>query len=113
MISRRKFSKEFKRQVTEDIKFGGISQAQALRKYEISSSTASGWMKQYEQGKFGNEPTEEGALRNKVAELEQMVGQQAMEIKLLKKAKEISQQEARERALHQSLKARLNGGAKS
>jgi hypothetical protein len=39
----------------------------------MSSSLLYHWKKQYSKGKFNNEPTEEGALRNRTQKLERLV----------------------------------------
>ena len=88
MKTRRKFTNEVKRQVVEEVQSGSVSLGEALKRYEINSSRYYYWKAQYDRGMFNNEPTAEGALLNKIAELERKVGQQAMEIDLLKKLKE-------------------------
>jgi len=88
MKSRRKFEKDFKRKVAEEVRSGILTTAQAMRQYVLSSNLVYRWLDQYEHGKFENEPTDHGALENKIAELERKVGQQAMEIELLKKLRD-------------------------
>lgn len=113
MRSRRKFAVEFKRRVVEEIKAGMMTVAQAMRQYEASSNLIYRWLDQYEHGRLENEPTAEGALENKIAELERKVGQQAMEIELLKKARDIYRQKLNERVSVRILKEASNGGARS
>lgn len=91
MKPRRKFPIELKRQVVEEVRGGLISLAEILRKYEIVSSVYYRWEAQYERGKLNNEPTREGDFLNRIAELERKIGQQAMEIDLLKKLRELQQ----------------------
>jgi len=88
MNPRRKFTQEFKHNVIEEVQSGMIVLAEALRKYEINSSRYYYWKAQYDRGMFNNEPTAEGVQLNRIAELERKVGQQAMEIDLLKKVRE-------------------------
>ena len=88
MRTKRKFVLEFKKKLVEDIKAGVLSMAQACRQHELSHTLIYRWTDQYEHGKLENEPTEIGAFENKIAELERKIGQQAMEIDLLKKARE-------------------------
>jgi transposase len=59
--------------------------AQLCRRYNISSSVLYHWKRQYSRGKFNNEPTEEGALRDRVEKLEQLVGKLTLENEFLKK----------------------------
>lgn len=109
---RRRFSKEYKRQVVEEVRSGLITSAEAFRKFEINSSTFYNWQKAYERGRFDNMPTPEGALLNKIAELERKVGQQAMEIDLLKKLREIRLHKEREERLSPAALVPFRGGAK-
>ncbi len=86
-LKRRQFTKEFKLQVVHEVQ-AGKSLAQAAREHELHAGTILEWRKNHEkyaerafQGN-GRSYTDEA----KIAELERMVGQQAMEIALLKKA---------------------------
>jgi len=88
MRSKRKFGIEFKRRVVEEVRGRVVTMAQAIRQYELSSNLIYRWMDQYEHGKLDNEPSAQGALENKIADLERKVGQQAMEIEFLKKARD-------------------------
>lgn len=112
MKKRRKFSKETKRQIIEEVQVGELSLAEVLRKYEISASVYYGWLRNYERGKFDNEPTKEGELLNRIAELERKVGQQAMEIDLLKKLKEIQQRRINEKRSSTVITGPSKGGVK-
>jgi len=68
MKSKRKFSLEFKRTLVEEIKTGVLSMAQAIRQHELGYTLIYGWMNRYEREKLNNEPTEAGAMKNKIAE---------------------------------------------
>ena len=113
MKIKRKFSLEFKRNLVEEIKTGVMSMAQAIRQHELGYNLIYGWMDRYERGKLNNEPSESGALKNKIAELERKVGQQAMEIDLLKKAREHYVRNLGEKSSAPSLKEVSGNGAKS
>lgn len=113
MKSKRKFSLEFKRTLVEEIKTGVLSMAQAIRQHELGYTLIYGWMNHYERGKLNNEPTETGAMKNKIAELERKVGQQAMEIDLLKKAREHYVRNLSEKSSALNLKEVSGNGAKS
>ena len=93
-LKRRQFTKEFKIQIVHEVQ-AGKSLAQAAREHEVHASTIIEWRKNLEkyadkafQGN-GRSYTDEA----KIAELERMVGQQAMEIALLKKV--LSRHDAR------------------
>ena len=88
MKRQRRFPVELKRQVVEELLSGITSPAQLCRRHNISSGLLYYWKKQYSRGKFGNEATQEEALKDRVAKLEQMVGRLTMENEFLKKALE-------------------------
>jgi transposase len=90
MKSQRSFSLEFKRQVIEELLSGESGPAQLCRRYNITSSLLYHWKKQYSRGKFNNEPTEEGALKDRIEKLERLVGKLTLENEFLKKGLQYS-----------------------
>ena len=90
MRNQRTFSQEFKRQVVEELLSGESRPAQICRRYNISSSLLYHWKKQYGRGKFNNEPTAEGALKDRIEQLERLVGRLTLENEFLKKGLEHS-----------------------
>lgn len=110
---KRRFNLEFKRKVVEEVKSGLLTKAQAARQYELGENLIYRWMNDYDHGRFNNGPTVEGALENKIAELERKVGQQAMEIDLLKKARAYYQHELNAKSSRIIPQVPSNGGAKS
>ena len=85
MGNRRSFSLEFKRQVVEGLMSSESHPAQLCRRYNITTSVLYHWKKQYSRGKFNNEPTEEGALKDRIEKLERLVGRLTLENEFLKK----------------------------
>jgi transposase-like protein len=85
MRNQRSFSVEFKRQVVEELMNGESRPAQLCRRYNIAPSLLYHWKRQYSRGKFNNEPTEEGALKDRVEKLERLVGKLTLENELLKR----------------------------
>ena len=85
MRNQRNFSIEFKRQVIEELLSGESGPAQLCRRYNITSSLLYHWKKQYSRGKFNNEPTVEGALKDRIEKLERLVGKLTLENEVLKK----------------------------
>jgi len=85
MRNHRSFGLEFKRQVVEELLSGESRPAQLCRRYSITSSVLYHWKKQYGRGKFNNEPTEEGALKDRIEKLERLVGKLTLENEFLKK----------------------------
>jgi len=85
MRVRRSFSREFKREITEAIVSGKISQLEVSRKYSISPVVVSRWKKEYYSGKFfENTNPDHVRLQIKIKELERMVGRLTMENDALK-----------------------------
>jgi transposase len=85
MRNQRGFSLEFKRQVVEELLSGESRPAQLCRRYNITSSVLYHWKKQYVRGRFNNEPTEEGALKDRIEKLERLVGKLTLENEFLKR----------------------------
>ncbi len=90
MRNQRTFSQEFKRQIIEELLSGESRPAQLCRRHNISSSLLYHWKKQYGRGKFNNEPTAEGALKDRIEKLERLVGKLTLENEFLKKGLEHS-----------------------
>ncbi len=88
-VTRRRFSKEFKLQVLRKIE-AGKSTTQVSREYEISDALISKWKRTVKEN---GEAAFSGSgntyrLEAKIAEMERLIGQQAMEIAFLKKVLE-------------------------
>lgn len=86
MRTKRTFSKEFKRQVIEEVLSGEISTAAACRKYTIAYPLVQRWKKDYSLGRLDNEPTTPAGYEERIARLERMIGKLTMENEILKKA---------------------------
>jgi transposase len=91
-IKRRIFTTEFKQQVLHEVQ-AGKSLAQAAREHDLHPNLIGKWQRlheQYGQSAFqgnGHAYTQEA----KIAELERLIGQQAVEISLLKKVLQAQQ----------------------
>ena len=86
MRTPRRFSPELKRFIIEELLSQTSTPAQICRRHNISSGLLYHWKRQYARGKFGNEPTQEAALADRVEQLERLVGQLTLEKEFLKKA---------------------------
>jgi transposase-like protein len=71
--------------MVEELMSGESRPAQLCRRYSITSSVLYHWKKQYSRGKFNNEPTEEGALQDRIEKLERLVGRLTLENEFLKR----------------------------
>ena len=88
MVTRRKFTAEFKAQVVLEMLTEHKSAAQASREYGIKDSVLSRWKQEFierspmlfEQGNVQQDDREE-----RIAELERMVGRLATELEMSKK----------------------------
>ena len=88
MVTRRKFTAEFKAQVVLEMLTEQKSAAQASREYGIKDSVLSRWKQEFierspmlfEQGNVQQDDREE-----RIAELERMVGRLATELEMSKK----------------------------
>jgi len=113
MRSQRNFSLEFKRQVVEELLSGESRPAQLCRRYNISSSILYHWKRQYSRGKFNNEPTEEGALRDRIEKLERLVGKLTLENEFLKRGLQYSLSQSRRNGKsspHTSISSGISSG---
>ena len=86
-LKRRQFSREFKQQVLREIE-AGKSLAQVAREHQLHPNCISEWKRQFarygERAFAGNGPLYKEEA--KIAELERLIGQQAVEIAFLKRA---------------------------
>ncbi len=107
------FSLEFKRQVVEELLSGESRPAQLCRRHNISPSILYHWKKQYCRGKFNNEPTEEGALKDRIEKLERLVGRLTLENEFLKRGLQHSlsrSQRNGKSSPHASISSGISGG---
>ncbi|MBU1321586.1 MAG: transposase [Nanoarchaeota archaeon] len=88
MGKQRRFTEEFKKQVVMEFLSGSASGAQVCRKYGVSSGLLYHWKTRHEQGRLNNNPTVEGEMKNRIAELERMVGKLTMKNEILKRSQE-------------------------
>jgi transposase-like protein len=113
MRNQRGFSLEFKRQVVEELLSGESRPAQLCRRHNISSSILYHWKKQYSRGKFNNEPTEEGALKDRIEKLERLVGRLTLENEFLKRGLQHSLSQSQRNgksSSHTSISSGISGG---
>jgi len=91
MRIRRTFSDEFKAKIVETIASGAASQTELSRQYGISPVMVGRWKKEYLSGKFFENANNAdiASIRIRMAELERLVGELALENKMLRKAKEL------------------------
>jgi len=97
MRNQRRFSPELKRSAIEELLSQTFTPAQICRRHNISSGLLYHWKKQYARGKFGNEPTREATLADRVEQLERLLGQLTLEKELLKKALKYTLEKANRR----------------
>lgn len=91
-LSRRKFTREFKIKVCQEVELGKLNKAQICRKYDICYNTLARWSAEYEKEPkdcFASSPSEEGVTLDpteKIKELEAALGREVMKNEILKEA---------------------------
>jgi transposase len=92
-LDRRRFNREFKIQVCQEIEAGVRSRAQVCREYQLTSTTVGGWLASYRKDPencFPASPTVSGngadSQQAKINQLEAALGRLVMENELLRKA---------------------------
>src|SRR5215831_8261694 len=86
-LSRRKFTKEFKQAAVRRLEMGG-SVAQVARACEVNPNVLHRWRREFRDGvetAFPGLGRQRQNEENRIAELEQKIGQQTMEIAFLKR----------------------------
>lgn len=85
---RRSFPAEFKAQVVLDLLSGAASQAELCRKHNLKPQLLSQWKAAVVQRlhTLFQEDPQVSQDQNRIAELEQLVGRQAYDLEILKKA---------------------------
>jgi transposase len=87
---RRNHTREFKLQCCRQVATGQKRPAQICREHNLSQSVLLRWRKEYEargEGAFTQkQPSADGALQVRIAELERFCGQLSLENQILKKS---------------------------
>lgn len=87
ILTRRKFTKEFKLAAVRRLEMGG-SVAEVARACEVNPNVLHRWRKEFRDGvetAFPGLGRQRQSEENRIAELEQRIGQQTMEIAFLKR----------------------------
>ena len=106
MMSRRKFSKEFKLAAIQRLQ-AGQTKAQVARALEVHPSELYRWQRELDQhgARAFSGPGKQRAEQSQVEQLQQVIGEQAVEIRFLKRALQHVEEQRLLRA--------LDGGATS
>jgi putative transposase len=86
--TRRSFSPQFKAQTVLDLLTGAANQAEICRQHQISPQLIARWKATALEQLHGlfEEDSQQSPEQTRIAELEQLVGRQALELEILKKA---------------------------
>jgi putative transposase len=86
--TRRSFSPQFKAQTVLDLLSGTSSQAEICRQHQVSPQLLTRWKATVleELHRLFDEDSQPSPEQARIAELEQLVGRQALELEILKKA---------------------------
>lgn len=97
MRGKRKFEPEFKERVVREILCGTATAAQIGRRYGIAEGVLSEWRKRFEREPM-REMEDAQSLRERIGELERMVGRLTMENDFLKKFAAYTKQQTNARS---------------
>lgn len=88
MSNRRSFTPEFKAQVVLDLVSGTKSSAELCRQHQLSPALLAGWKEAFVARAASVFQTQEHRSEEaaKIAQLERLVGRQALDLEILKKA---------------------------
>jgi transposase len=84
----RRHSAQFRLQLCQEIRSGGLGRREAQEKYSLSPNLIQLWLAQFDRGELNGEEVEAAMAVDyeaKIAALERKVGQLTMELDLLKK----------------------------
>jgi transposase-like protein len=83
---KRKFDVQFKIQVCQGIESGGYTVAEISRENQIQKAVIEGWLRKFSSGELESKsPSSLSKLEREIEKLKTKIGEQAMEIDLLKK----------------------------
>lgn len=92
MITRKKYSTEFKRSIGMEIASSVTSAGEISKREGISATTLYKWRDKYIGDHLEPEEAEYWELRKQIRELEETVSEQALQIHILKKTQKIREQ---------------------
>ncbi len=84
----RRHSAQFKLQLCQEIRSGGLGRRDAQKKYSLSANLIQLWLTQFDRGELTNEEAEASVIAEyeaRIAALERKVGQLTMELDLAQK----------------------------
>lgn len=99
----RYFSVEFKKRKVSEIERNLVSIAEVAREYQVSKTSIHRWIYQYSKMRkkqekqvveLDSDTRKLAELRNKIKELEQMLGQKEAEVMVLKKMIDLAEEES-------------------
>ena len=96
-MERRRFSKEQKQQIVDEALSGTTNKAAVARKHAIHYNMLDRWITESKSGRLSIEASIGIQYRDRIAQLEQMVGRQALEIEFLKKSNENARLRAKQK----------------
>ena len=91
MVRRRSFTPEFKARVVLEVISGSQSAAEACRRYGLKPQVLSRWKAEFleKAAQVFQSDEQRSQEQARIAELERLVGRQALELEILKKASRV------------------------
>lgn len=111
MITRKRYSREFKESVVMEMLSGQSSAAQISKREGVSAVSLSKWKDELASGQFKENNKDELALRKRISELEGAVADLALQNHILKKTEKYLIEYKRKEKLSGSI-SHLNLGSK-
>jgi transposase-like protein len=100
-LAKRKFTREFKIQVCEEVESKVKTQAEAIREHSLAPSVLSGWLSEYRKNPnccfVGREKYPVDASAAKIKELEAALGRATYELQVAKEANTLLKKMSMER----------------
>jgi transposase len=100
-LAKRKFTREFKIQVCEEVELKVKTQAEVIREHSLAPSLLSGWVKEYRKNSngcfMGREKYPVDTSATKIKELEAALGRATYENQILKEANVLLKKASMER----------------
>lgn len=113
MITRRRYSTDFKKKIAMELLANESSLAQVSEREGIACQTLSKWKTQFAQEGFYGEEDEVLELRRQVADLKSAVSDLVLENQILKKTQDFIRQQRKKESLSGTVSLPISGSKKA
>ena len=106
MITRKRYSKEFKKKIAHELLMGISTAAEISKREGITSTTLYKWRDMFSTDDYNSDEQEMSELKKRIKDLEETVSELALENHILKKTEKIIKQLRRKEKLSGSISPR-------